>query len=83
MQLVITGLQASNFVDKETPSGSVNGSNTSFVLANTPTSGSEHIYLNGMLQDVGAGNDYTISGATITMLTAPLTGEKIRVSYRK
>ena len=83
IQLVVTGLQASNFVDKETPSGNVNGSNTSFVLANTPTSGSEHIYLNGMLQDVGAGNDYTISSATITMLTAPLTGEKIRVSYRK
>ena len=83
MQLVVTGLQASNFVDKETPSGTVNGANTSFVLANTPTSGSDHIYLNGILQDVGAGNDYTISGATITMLTAPLTGEKIRVSYRK
>lgn len=78
-----TGLGASNFVDKETPAGSINGSNTSFTLANTPVSGSEHNYLNGQLQDVGAGNDYTISGAVITMLTAPLTGEKIRVTYRK
>lgn len=77
------GLSSSNFVDKETPSGSINGSNTAFSLANTPVSGSEHVYLNGILQDVGAGNDYTISGANITMTTAPLTGEKLKVSYRK
>lgn len=77
------GLANSNFVDKETPSGSINGSNATFTLANTPVSGSEHVYLNGILQDVGAGNDYTISGATITFLTAPISGDKIRVSYRK
>lgn len=77
------GLSNSNFVDKETPSGSVNGSNAAFTLANTPVSGSEHVYLNGLLQESGSGNDYTISGTTITMATAPLAGEKIRVSYRK
>jgi hypothetical protein len=70
-------------VTRETPSGTVNGSNTSFTLATTPTSGTEHVYLNGLLQEPGAGNDYTISGATITYLTAPLTGDKIRVSYMK
>jgi len=77
------GLSNTNFVDKEVPSGSINGSNTAFTLANTPVVGSEHLYLNGVLQESGAGNDYTISGANITMLTAPLTGEKLRVSYRK
>lgn len=77
------GYTASNFVDKEIPSGSINGANATFTLANTPTSGSEHVYLNGQLQESGAGNDYTISGAVITYLSAPLTGEKIRVSYRK
>ncbi len=77
------GLTNTNFVDKEVPSGSINGSNTSFVLANTPVAGSEHVYLNGLLLESGAGNDYTISGATMTFATAPLTGEKIRVSYRK
>lgn len=76
-------LSESNFVDKEIPSGSINGSNTAFVLANTPISGSEHVYLNGILQESGSGNDYTISGANITMLSAPLTGEKLRVTYRK
>lgn len=78
-----SGLSSANFVDKEVPSGAINGSNTTFTLANTPTSGTEHVYLNGLLQESGTGNDYTISGATITYLTAPLTGEKIRVSYRK
>jgi hypothetical protein len=82
-QVNSAGLAASNFVDKEIPSGSINGSNTTFTLADTPVAGSEHVYLNGVLQESGSGNDYTISGATITMLTAPLTGEKLRVSYRK
>ncbi len=78
-----SGLTSSNFVDKEIPSGSINGVNAAFTLANSPTAGSEHVYLNGVLQESGAGNDYTIAGAAITMLTAPLTGEKLRVSYRK
>ena len=72
-----------NFVTRETPSGLVNGTNTSYTLANTPVSGTEQVYLNGMLQEPGAGNDYTISGATITYLTAPLSGDKIRVTYIK
>lgn len=71
------------FVVRETPSGTINGSNTSFTLANTPVSGTESVFLNGILQDAGAGNDYTISGTTITMLSAPLTGDKIRVNYNK
>lgn len=78
-----TGLATSNFVTRETPSGSVNGSNTAFTLANTPTPGTEHVYLNGLLQEPGAGNDYTISTNTITYLTAPISGDKIRVSYMK
>lgn len=73
----------SNFVDKEVPSGSINGSNTAYTLANTPTSGSEHVYLNGVLLESGSGNDYTISSGTITMATAPVSGDKLLVSYRK
>lgn len=77
------GMQAANFVSKETPTGAINGVNTTFTLANTPLTGTEEINLNGLEQIVGGAEDYTISGATITMLIAPLTGEKIRVSYRK
>lgn len=74
---------AAKFVTRETPTGAVNGTNTSFVLANTPVTGSESVFLNGILQEPGVGNDYTISVATITYLTAPVTGDKVRVSYVK
>lgn len=78
-----TAVQHADFVVRETPSGAINGSNTAFTLANTPLAGSEEVYLNGLQQEPGAGNDYTISGAAITYLTAPIAGDKIRVSYRK
>lgn len=77
------GLTTANFVKKETPSGTINGSNPTFTIANTPTSGTEELYLNGLLQDVGSGNDYTITGATITMLNVPVSGDKLRISYIK
>jgi hypothetical protein len=73
-----------SFVDRETPSGALNGSNATYTLVNTPLSGTEHVYYNGILMEPGTGNDYTISGGTITWLTPlPVSGEKIRVSYRK
>jgi hypothetical protein len=73
----------SKFVINETPSGTVNGSNTDFVLTATPVSGKEMVYLNGILQESGSGNDYTISTATITFSTAPATADKVRVTYWK
>jgi hypothetical protein len=76
------GLGQSAFVDRETPAGSVNGTNVTFTLANTPFAGSEHVFVNGILQTSG-GTDYSISGTTITMTVAPETGDVIRVSYRK
>jgi len=76
-------LTASNFVAKETPAGTVDGVNMTFTLANAPVAGTEHLYWNGMLLESGAGNDYTISGNTITMLFAVQSGEKLRCSYFK
>lgn len=76
-------VRASNYVVREAPSGSVNGSNTSFTLAASPVSGTEQVYLNGILQEPGSGNDYTISGSAITFLAAPATGDRIRVTYLK
>ena len=71
------------FVDAETPSGSINGVNTTFTLATTPSSpGSVHIYLNGLRMSPGV--DYTISGSTITFLagSTPQTGDVLVASYR-
>ena len=76
-------LSTSNFVTEETPSGSINGSNTAFTLANTPTSGTVKLYLNGVRLKSGSGNDYTISTNTITMTTAPINGDVLLADYMK
>lgn len=74
---------AINFADAETPTGSINGSNKTFTLANTPTTdASVKLYYNGLLLVEGAANDYTISGATITMVYAPETGSSLIAYYR-
>jgi hypothetical protein len=68
--------------DREVPTGSVNGINRVFILTQTPELQSEHLFLNGILQDPGDDEDYTISGRTITFIDAPLEGSRIRCSYR-
>jgi hypothetical protein len=78
-----TKLTIANYVVRETPSGAANGTNTDFTLAFTPVSGSESVFLNGILQEPGVGNDYTISDDEITFLFTPVSGDKIRVSYIK
>jgi hypothetical protein len=55
---------------RETPSGTMNGSNTNFTLSYTPSpSASLTLWLNGVEQVPGI--DYTISSATITYTIAP------------
>lgn len=80
-----SGLGTTNFVTREVPTGTINGTNATFTLANTPTAGTEQVYVNGVLQNVGAGNDYTISTTTITFLSGaiPQTGDVVLVSYMK
>lgn len=70
-----------SYVVREIPSGSVNGSNTVFTLANTPIATTEMVFLNGVLQNPIT--DYTISNAVITFVNTPNTNEKIRVTYLK
>ncbi len=69
-------------VIRETPTGALDGNNVDFYLANSPMAGTEEVYLNGILQDVGALADYVISGNHITFAVAPLSTDKVRVSYR-
>lgn len=75
-----SGSGGDNFIDNETPAGTINGSNVTFTLANTPESGSVKVFLNGMRQTLT--EDYTISGATITFVSAPPSGSILRADYR-
>lgn len=75
-----TPVAAPVFVDSEVPAGTINGSNVSFTLANTPTTGSLHLYLNGVRQAPTA--DYSIATATITMVVAPATNDTLLADYR-
>jgi hypothetical protein len=69
---------ASTPFNQAAPTGTINGSNTSFTLSPTPgTAANVNCFLNGVQQRQGAGNDYTISGGTITYLTAPPTGANL------
>ncbi len=77
MEWVSLGVSTIN----ETPSGLINGSNADFTLVTTPQSGTEMVHLNGLLQESGAGNDYTMSGDTITFIIAPITDDIILVTY--
>jgi hypothetical protein len=47
-------------------SGAANGTNLAFVLPNTPIAGTEMVFVNGVVQQRGAGNDYQITGANVT-----------------
>lgn len=77
--LVDSGGGSTSFVDNEV----VSGSGTTFTLANTPISGSQHIHGNGQRLTPGAGNDYTISGATITILNGSYSAGAVLADYRK
>lgn len=66
------GASGLRFSWDETPSGVINGSNQVFTLINAPNpSGSLALFLNGLKQQPGIGNDYVASGASLTMSHAP------------
>jgi len=72
-------------VENETPSGTINGVNAAFTLANNPDPDSSlRLSLNGLRMRAGAGNDYTLSGATITFETdqIPQTEDILLADYR-
>jgi hypothetical protein len=78
-----TVVRVADVITRETPVGTVDGVNMVFTLANVPKVGTESVFYNGLLQDVGGANDYTISGAVVTFTFAPEAGTKVRVSYFK
>jgi len=69
------------FIRGEIPGGVVDGANAAFTLANAPAAGSVVLFLNGLRLLSGAGNDYTLTGANITMATAPQAGDVLIADY--
>ncbi len=71
------------FIDQETPSGTIDGTNGTFTLANQPNpSTSLTIYLNGLHLMLGV--DYSFSGSTLTFFPAstPQPGDVLIADYR-
>lgn len=66
-------------IENITPIGGLDGMNKTFILPQFPVPGSEHIVLNGLLQDDGF--DYVINGNIIEFILAPNVGEIIQVTY--
>lgn len=76
----ITWANQQNYINRETPAGSIDGVNTIFILSNSPISNSECVFLNGVLQRPSY--NYNISTNTITFNIAPITGDWITVNYK-
>jgi lysophospholipase L1-like esterase len=71
------------FVDKETPFGTINGTNVMFTLVSTPTPpASLSVYRNGIFQT--AGTDFVLSGNSIQFAASstPQPGDQLTASYR-
>jgi hypothetical protein len=78
-----SAIDVPGYIDSEVPGGVVDGANTAFSLAGSPSPATSlALYRNGMLQK--AGSDYSLSGGTIQFVTAatPQPGDTLLGSYR-
>lgn len=76
--LGFTPIGATNFITGETPSGSINGSNTSFTAANAPVTGTIKMFWNGVRT-----TKFTATGSAITTIFVANTGDTILIDYQK
>ena len=69
---------ALNIASNEVPTGTLNGSNTAFVMAHTPLNNSLEVFYNGSLQPTG---NYSFVGTALTMGFAPSASDSLMVGY--
>lgn len=76
-------VKLSRFVMHEVPTGTINGANSVFTLANTPLANKLLVFVNGIKMEGGVGNDYVVSANLISFQTGavPQTGDKVAVTY--
>lgn len=65
-----------------TDSATGTGSQSSFVLAGTPLTGSLIVAVNGQVQEPGALADYTLTDSTVTFAAPSIPASGARVSFR-
>lgn len=65
-------------LDTDTPSTRVFN-----IAGGNVSSGTEQLFVNGVLQSIGSGNDYTISGNTVTFTYDLEAGDSVVISYVK
>jgi len=73
-------------VYNEIPGGAIDGSNNVFSLAFAPNpTTSLMLFRDGLIMSPGAGNDYVLSSATITLdaSNAPQSGSNLRAFYTR
>lgn len=79
-QWIETGRTTNRVPKLQTPSGTIDGVNTTFTLAtNVYDSSSFIVFLNG--QALQLNTDYTVSSTTITMASAPIVGDILQVFF--
>ena len=79
-----SGPCGAEYVDGETPAGTIDGANATFTLESAPVPvESLRVYRNGLLQK--AGLDYSAAGATIvfTGVSIPQNGDVLTTDYRQ
>lgn len=76
-------LSKTNYKVREVPTGTPNGVLTTFILSSVPYTGSEMVFVNGILMNVGLTNDYSISTNSIIFNAGaiPQTGDVVLVTY--
>jgi len=77
-----SGSGGGNYSDikAEVPSGTMNSSNVTFTIANTPIDGEIQLFINRTL--LAPTDDYTLAGKTITMVDAPDSGDSLLAYYQ-
>lgn len=63
------------------PTGSINGSNTSFTVPDIYVANTLRVHLNGQRLTPGGANDYTETSSGFTMVYAPSTNDVLTVDY--
>lgn len=75
-------VSANEVVIYEVPSGAINGSNNTYTTAFDFVAGSVRVFLEGVSLTI-VDDFQTIGNDTIQLVTPPLTGESLTVSYTK